>query len=47
MRRVLAEAGADGRRVAAVVGAFHAPALLADPRRPTPAAGRPAVLDRR
>ncbi|MEU7932307.1 vWA domain-containing protein [Micromonospora echinofusca] len=29
MRRVLAEAGADGRRVAAVVGAFHAPALLA------------------
>ncbi|MER7169227.1 DUF5682 family protein [Micromonospora sp. NPDC000207] len=28
MRRVLAEAGADGRRVAAVVGAFHAPALL-------------------
>ncbi|MEH1099543.1 DUF5682 family protein [Micromonospora sp. CPCC 205561] len=31
MRRVLAEAGADGRRVAAVVGAFHAPALLPDP----------------
>ncbi|MBO4204457.1 vWA domain-containing protein [Micromonospora echinofusca] len=31
MRRVLAEAGADGRRVAAVVGAFHAPALLATP----------------
>ncbi|MFC8906939.1 DUF5682 family protein [Micromonospora sp. NPDC057140] len=29
MRRVLADAGADGRRVAAVVGAFHAPALLA------------------
>ncbi|XTZ14276.1 vWA domain-containing protein [Micromonospora echinospora] len=29
MRRVLAEAAADGRRVAAVVGAFHAPALLA------------------
>ncbi|MER7332843.1 MULTISPECIES: DUF5682 family protein [unclassified Micromonospora] len=29
MRRVLAEAGADGRRVAAVIGAFHAPALLA------------------
>ncbi|KXK58761.1 hypothetical protein AWW66_27945 [Micromonospora rosaria] len=28
MRRVLAEAGADGRRVAAVVGAFHAPALV-------------------
>ncbi|MEU4782045.1 DUF5682 family protein [Micromonospora sp. NPDC023633] len=31
MRRVLAEAGVDGRRVAAVVGAFHAPALLATP----------------
>ncbi len=31
MRRVLAEAGADGRRVAAVIGAFHAPALLAVP----------------
>ena len=31
MRRVLAEAGADGRRVAAVIGAFHAPALLAAP----------------
>jgi hypothetical protein len=29
MRTVLAEAGADGRRVAAVIGAFHAPALLA------------------
>ncbi|NRQ34753.1 hypothetical protein HII36_23385, partial [Nonomuraea sp. NN258] len=28
MRRVLAEAAAGGRRVAAVVGAFHAPALL-------------------
>lgn len=27
MRSTLAEAGADGRRVAAVVGAFHAPAL--------------------
>ncbi|MGW3651223.1 DUF5682 family protein [Streptomyces sp. NPDC000878] len=27
MRRVLAEAAADGRRVAAVIGAFHAPAL--------------------
>ncbi|MEU3933988.1 DUF5682 family protein [Streptomyces sp. NPDC029044] len=27
MRSVLAEAGADGRRVAAVVGAFHAPVL--------------------
>lgn len=31
MRRVLAEAGAAGRRVAAVIGAFHAPALLAAP----------------
>jgi hypothetical protein len=31
MRRVLAEAGADGRRVAAVIGAFHAPALLTAP----------------
>ncbi|MEU7994811.1 DUF5682 family protein [Micromonospora sp. NPDC049060] len=31
MRRVLAEAGVDGRRVAAVVGAFHAPALVATP----------------
>ncbi|MFG2011289.1 DUF5682 family protein [Micromonospora sp. NPDC048868] len=31
MRRVLAEAGADGRRVAAVVGAFHAPALVSAP----------------
>ncbi|MFD2762585.1 vWA domain-containing protein [Micromonospora eburnea] len=30
MRRVLADAGADGRRVAAVIGAFHAPALLTD-----------------
>lgn len=29
MRRVLAEAGSTGRRVAAVIGAFHAPALLA------------------
>ncbi|WP_320066055.1 DUF5682 family protein [Micromonospora sp. RTGN7] len=28
MRRTLDEAGADGRRVAAVIGAFHAPALL-------------------
>ncbi|TWJ28747.1 hypothetical protein JD81_02252 [Micromonospora sagamiensis] len=31
MRQVLAGAGAHGRRVAAVVGAFHAPALLAAP----------------
>lgn len=29
MRRVIASASADGRRVAAVIGAFHAPALLA------------------
>ncbi|MFG3713669.1 DUF5682 family protein [Micromonospora sp. NPDC047730] len=31
MRRVLAEAGAAGLRVAAVIGAFHAPALLTAP----------------
>ncbi len=30
MRRVLAEATAGGRRVCAVVGAFHAPALVAE-----------------
>ncbi|MGC4808112.1 DUF5682 family protein [Micromonospora sp. DT233] len=41
MRRVLAEAGANGRRVAAVVGAFHAPALLATP----PAAAAPTAGD--
>lgn len=29
MRRVIASATGDGRRVAAVIGAFHAPALLA------------------
>ncbi|MFI8825665.1 DUF5682 family protein [Streptomyces sp. NPDC053431] len=29
MRQVIAAASADGRRVAAVIGAFHAPALLA------------------
>ncbi|MGW4727569.1 vWA domain-containing protein [Streptomyces sp. NPDC004291] len=29
MRRVIAESSAGGRRVAAVIGAFHAPALLA------------------
>ncbi|WP_411074623.1 DUF5682 family protein [Streptomyces sp. cmx-4-7] len=28
MRRVIAEASAGGRRIAAVIGAFHAPALL-------------------
>ncbi|WP_433385568.1 vWA domain-containing protein [Micromonospora sp. KLBMP9576] len=52
MRRVLAEAGADGRRVAAVIGAFHAPALLdapptadvaAAPARPGTAAVRSAT----
>ncbi|MET9621835.1 DUF5682 family protein, partial [Streptomyces sp. NPDC006464] len=30
MRQVIATASAGGRRVAAVIGAFHAPALLAD-----------------
>ncbi|TXS22911.1 VWA domain-containing protein [Streptomyces sp. ms191] len=30
MRQVIAAASAGGRRVAAVIGAFHAPALLAD-----------------
>ncbi|GGR62865.1 DUF5682 family protein [Streptomyces roseolus] len=38
MRRVIAEAGAGGRRVAAVIGAFHAPALVAG-------AGDPAAPD--
>ncbi|WP_354643106.1 DUF5682 family protein [Kitasatospora camelliae] len=33
MRERLREAADGGRRVAAVVGAFHAPALLADPER--------------
>ncbi|MGW7432191.1 DUF5682 family protein [Streptomyces sp. NPDC054861] len=32
MRQVVTEASAGGRRVAAVIGAFHAPALLAAPR---------------
>ncbi|WP_405095285.1 vWA domain-containing protein [Micromonospora sp. NBC_01412] len=41
MRRVLAEAGANGRRVAAVIGAFHAPALLA--AAPAAADGAPAL----
>lgn len=36
MRGVLAEAAAGGRRVCAVVGAFHAPALI-DPATPGPA----------
>ncbi|MEH0970699.1 DUF5682 family protein [Micromonospora sp. CPCC 205546] len=44
MRRVLAEAGADGRRVAAVVGAFHAPALLtAAPTAGVAASAHPAA----
>ncbi|MEN3610662.1 DUF5682 family protein [Plantactinospora sp. ZYX-F-223] len=41
MRRVLAEAGSTGRRVAAVVGAFHAPALLAAASTGVGADGRP------
>lgn len=41
MRRVVAEAGVDGRRVAAVVGAFHAPAMLVDPS--TDTAGPPST----
>lgn len=41
MRRVIAEAGAGGRRVAAVIGAFHAPALLTeDPEKDPAAPGR-------
>ncbi|MGC4790606.1 vWA domain-containing protein [Micromonospora sp. DT178] len=42
MRRVLAEAGVDGRRVAAVIGAFHAPALVT-----TPSAAEVAVASAR
>ncbi|MFF9340605.1 DUF5682 family protein [Streptomyces sp. NPDC014773] len=50
MRRVIAEAAADGRRVAAVIGAFHAPALTAgfgradgtDPDGGDAVTGRPA-----
>ncbi|MFF5503336.1 DUF5682 family protein [Streptomyces roseolus] len=37
MRRVITEAGAGGRRVAAVIGAFHAPALMAAPADGDPA----------
>ncbi|WP_445271785.1 DUF5682 family protein, partial [Streptomyces sp. DSM 41978] len=51
MRRTIAEAGALGLRVAAGVGAFHAPALVggggggADDGAPAPAEeGRPAVV---
>ncbi|MDB1086125.1 DUF5682 family protein [Streptomyces sp. ACA25] len=36
MRRVLGRAAADGRRVAAVIGAFHAPALPAPVTAPEP-----------
>lgn len=39
MRRVLAAASAGGRRVAAVIGAFHAPALLAGAPVPGPRGG--------
>ncbi|MEV4377146.1 DUF5682 family protein [Streptosporangium sp. NPDC049644] len=49
MRGVLAGAAAGGRRVAAVIGAFHAPALLApdraDPGRRTGAPDAPAAKD--
>ncbi|MGW0432687.1 vWA domain-containing protein [Micromonospora sp. NPDC003197] len=41
MRRVIAEAGAGGRRVAAVVGAFHAAALV--PKSPSPTRDLPAA----
>ncbi|GLP68912.1 hypothetical protein TUSST3_55350 [Streptomyces sp. TUS-ST3] len=48
MREVIARASADGRRVAAVVGAFHAPALTtwntAGPARPVDAEDHPAVV---
>jgi Mg-chelatase subunit ChlD len=48
MREAIARASADGRRVAAVVGAFHAPALTtwntAGPARPVDAEDRPAVV---
>ncbi|MEV8452514.1 DUF5682 family protein [Streptomyces sp. NPDC052095] len=49
MRQVIAAASADGRRVAAVIGAFHAPALLAPARAGTGAeagAGPDTVRDR-
>ncbi|WP_211264052.1 vWA domain-containing protein [Streptosporangium amethystogenes] len=49
MRGVLAEAAAGGRRVAAVVGAFHAPALVTPdrvvPGSGTGAPGAPAAKD--
>ncbi|MFI7114687.1 DUF5682 family protein [Nonomuraea sp. NPDC050227] len=42
MRRVVSAAAAGGRRVAAVVGAFHAPALLTTDETPAPAPADPA-----
>ncbi|MEU8438089.1 DUF5682 family protein [Streptomyces sp. NPDC029216] len=42
MRRVLTAAAEGGRRVAAVIGAFHAPALLADTPVPAPRSGEGA-----
>ncbi|WP_053846589.1 vWA domain-containing protein [Streptomyces sp. NRRL B-24085] len=48
MRAVLARASADGRRIAAVVGAFHAPALTvgeaAEPAGPADIGDAPAVV---
>ncbi|MET7332042.1 DUF5682 family protein [Nonomuraea sp. NPDC005650] len=50
MRRVLATAAADGRRVAAVIGSFHAPALpvpadeTASPEAAAPPPGSPAPV---
>ncbi|MEU0950540.1 DUF5682 family protein [Streptomyces canus] len=48
MREAIARASADGRRVAAVVGAFHAPALstreAAEPAQPADAEDHPAVV---
>ncbi|QUC58921.1 VWA domain-containing protein [Streptomyces sp. A2-16] len=48
MREAIARVSADGRRVAAVVGAFHAPALTtwntAGPARPVDAEDHPAVV---
>ncbi|MFE5541000.1 DUF5682 family protein [Streptomyces sp. NPDC056519] len=42
MREVLKAAGSDGRRVAALIGAFHAPALLGGPAAAAPAVPGPA-----
>ncbi|MFF3651583.1 DUF5682 family protein [Streptomyces sp. NPDC002181] len=42
MREVLKAAGSDGRRVAALIGAFHAPALLGEPADAAPAVPGPA-----